>query len=98
MKIKLDNKYHIETGYGGSFVLVKKVVIQKGDNKGDARFANVAYADIPILINRYATEVTNETFEENEVNLMEYVNKYKDIIERVTKIMEVEKWNSQYLI
>lgn len=91
MRIKLDDKYYIEPGHGSSFVLVKKIVTQKGDNKGDIRLANVAYADIPILINRYATEVTNETFKDSEVNLMEYVNKYKDIVERVTKIMEVEK-------
>lgn len=91
MRIKLDDKYYIGPGHGSSFVLVKKVIIQKGDNKGDIRLETIAYADIPILINRYATEVTNETFKDSEVNLMEYVNKYKDIVESVMNIKEIIK-------
>ena len=33
MRIKLDDKYYIEPGHGSSFVLVKKVVIQKGEDR-----------------------------------------------------------------
>lgn len=91
MRIKLDEEYVIKPGHGNSYLLVKNLGIRERVNKntGETREEYndlmIADAEIPILIRRYATLRFSEEKQGCTIDLEQFVEEYRELVENITK-------------